>query len=53
MPPADERPAVCRSLKVDFLSFTHLCVKTSTGRFWARRITIAKRMRAKLREVKE
>ena len=37
----------------DFLGFTHLCAKTKTGRFWVRRITIAKRMRAKLREIKE
>jgi RNA-directed DNA polymerase len=37
----------------DFLGFTHLCAKTKTGRFWVRRITITKRMRAKLREVKE
>jgi len=36
----------------DFLGFTHICAKTRTGRFWVRRITIAKRMRAKLREVK-
>lgn len=35
----------------DFLGFTHICAKTKTGRFWPRRITIAKRMRAKLREV--
>jgi len=37
----------------DFLGFTHLCGKTKTGRFWLRRITISKRMRAKLREVKD
>jgi hypothetical protein len=36
-----------------FLGFTHLCAETKTGRFWVRRITIAKRMRTKLREVKE
>jgi RNA-directed DNA polymerase len=36
-----------------FLGFTHLCAVTKTGRFWVRRITIAKRMRAKLHEVKE
>ena len=35
----------------DFLGFTHLCGKTRTGRFWLRRITISKRMRAKLSEV--
>ncbi len=31
----------------DFLGFTHLCGKTRTGRFWLRRITISKRMRAR------
>jgi RNA-directed DNA polymerase len=36
----------------DFLGFTHICVKSRRGRFWIKRITIAKRMRAKLREVK-
>jgi RNA-directed DNA polymerase len=38
---------------IDFLGFTHLCGKTKTGRFWLRRITISKRMRAKLREVND
>ena len=37
----------------DFLGFTHLCGKTKTGRFWVRRITISKRMRAKLRQVND
>jgi RNA-directed DNA polymerase len=37
----------------DFLGFTHLCGKNRNGRFWMRRITISKRMRAKLREVKD
>ncbi len=37
----------------DFLGFTHLCGKTRDGRFWLRRITIAKRMRAKLRQVND
>ena len=36
----------------DFLGFTHICATAKGGRFWVRRITIAKRMRAKLREVK-
>ena len=36
-----------------FLGFTHVCGKTRNGRFWLRRITISKRMRAKLREVNE
>jgi RNA-directed DNA polymerase len=37
----------------DFLGFTHFCGKTRRGRFWLRRITISKRMRAKLVEVKD
>ena len=38
----------------NFLGFTHLCgVTRTTGRFTVRRQTIAKRLRAKLREVKE
>ncbi len=36
----------------DFLGFTHICAKTRNGRFMLKRITISKRMRAKLREVK-
>jgi group II intron reverse transcriptase/maturase len=36
----------------DFLGFTHLCGKTRDGRFWLRRVTIKKRMRAKLKQVK-
>jgi RNA-directed DNA polymerase len=35
----------------DFLGFTHLCGKSRNGRFWMKRITVAKRMRAKLREI--
>ena len=35
----------------DFLGFTHICAKAQTGRFWLKRITVAKRLRAKLREV--
>jgi group II intron reverse transcriptase/maturase len=37
----------------DFLGFTHLCAKSKSGWFWLRRITISKRMRAKLREVND
>ena len=36
----------------DFLGFTHCCATTQNGRFLLKRITISKRMRAKLREVK-
>jgi RNA-directed DNA polymerase len=37
----------------DFLGFTHISTKTKTGRFMLKRITISKRMRAKLKEVKD
>jgi RNA-directed DNA polymerase len=37
----------------DFLGFTHCCAKTKNGRFMLKRITIAKRMRTKLHEVKD
>jgi group II intron reverse transcriptase/maturase len=37
----------------DFLGFTHICGKTRNGRFKLKRITISKRMRAKLAEVKD
>jgi RNA-directed DNA polymerase len=37
----------------DFLGFTHCCGKTKNGRFTLKRITIAKRMRTKLGEVKD
>src|SRR5947207_460988 len=37
----------------DFLGFTHICAISMAGRFWLKRITIAKRMRAKLREVND
>ena len=37
----------------DFLGFTHCCAKTKNGRFMLKRITIAKRMRRKLHEVKD
>ena len=33
----------------DFLGFTHICARSKTGRFWVKRITIKKRMRAKLK----
>ncbi len=36
----------------DFLGFTHMCGKTRDGRFWLRRVTIKKRLRAKLKQVK-
>lgn len=35
-----------------FLGFTHICAKTRKGWFTLKRVTISKRMQAKLREVK-
>ncbi len=37
----------------DFLGFTHICGKTRDRRFGLRRVTTSKRMRAKLREIRE
>lgn len=37
----------------DFLGFTRICGKGKNGSFWLRRITISKRMRAKLKQVKD
>ena len=36
-----------------FLGFVHICATSRNGKFWLRRITHAKRMRAKLRELKD
>jgi RNA-directed DNA polymerase len=36
----------------DFLGFTHICAKGGNGRFWVQRITIARRLRAKLAQVR-
>lgn len=35
----------------DFLGLRHICARSKGGRFWIRRITIAKRMRAKLKQI--
>lgn len=35
-----------------FLGFTHICATSRNGRFWLKRITISKRSRAKLSEIK-
>ena len=37
----------------DFLGFTHICGKTRNGRFLLKRVTVSKRMRAKLAEVRD
>jgi RNA-directed DNA polymerase len=34
-----------------FLGFTHICGKGRSGKFWLKRITIKKRMQAKLKAV--
>jgi group II intron reverse transcriptase/maturase len=36
----------------DFLGFTHICAKSRRGGFWVKRITVAKRVRAKLQAIK-
>jgi group II intron reverse transcriptase/maturase len=36
-----------------FLGFTHICAKGKNGGFWVKRVTISKRMRAKLGEVRD
>ena len=36
----------------DFLGFTHICAKTKNGRFKLKRVTIKKRLAAKLRSVR-
>lgn len=35
------------------MGFTHICAKAKNGRFWLKRTTISKRMRAKLKEVND
>ena len=47
-----KRRGVGKPETFDFLGFTHICGKTKNGRFWLKRVTISKRMRAKLAEVK-
>jgi group II intron reverse transcriptase/maturase len=37
----------------DFLGFTHICARSRGGRFMLKRLTISKRMRSKLHEVKD
>jgi RNA-directed DNA polymerase len=37
----------------DFLGFTHICAKSGRGTFWIKRVTIAKRMQAKLKAVND
>ena len=37
----------------DFLGFTHICGRTRRGRYRVKRVTVKKRMRAKLKEVRD
>jgi group II intron reverse transcriptase/maturase len=37
----------------DFLGFTHICGRGKNGGFWLRRHTVSKRLRAKLKQVKD
>jgi RNA-directed DNA polymerase len=54
MPPRRRRArGLGRPETFDFLGFTHICTTSRSGRFWLRRSTISKRMRAKLREVND
>src|SRR6266568_4249795 len=48
-----ERRGEGRPETFDFLGFTHISGKNGLGRFMVRRTTIRKRMRAKLRQVKQ
>jgi group II intron reverse transcriptase/maturase len=36
----------------DFLGFTHISARSKKGHFWVKRITVSKRMRVKLSEIK-
>lgn len=46
------RAGLAKPETFDFLGFTHIASRNSLGRFTIRRITIAKRQRRKLREIK-
>ncbi len=48
-----ERRGEGRPETFDFLGFTHISGKNGLGRFMVRRTTIRKRMRAKLRQIKQ
>jgi group II intron reverse transcriptase/maturase len=48
-----ERRGLGKPDTFDFLGFTHICATSRRGTFWLRRITIAKRMRTKLKEVND
>lgn len=45
---AQEKPE-----KFNFLGFTHICSVSTKGRFWIKRVTIRKRLRNKIREIKQ
>lgn len=48
-----QRRGLGRPDTFDFLGFTHICAKTPDGRFMLRRQSMRKRLRTKLREIKE
>jgi len=48
-----ERQGMGKPETFNFLGFTHICGRTRKGKFIVRRETIAKRMSAKLREVRQ
>jgi hypothetical protein len=48
-----ERRGLGKPETFDFLGFTHICGKTRKGGFYVKRVTKAKRMRTKLKEVKD
>src|SRR5437763_11187641 len=52
-PLVDVRRGLGKPETFDFLGFTHVCARSRSGRFWVKRITIKKRLRAKLAEVKD
>lgn len=37
----------------EYIGFTHICAKTTAGRFQLNRVTISRRMRARFGEVKD
>jgi group II intron reverse transcriptase/maturase len=47
------RRGLGRPESFDFLGFTHICAQTQDGRFQLRRMSMRKRQRAKLAEIKE
>jgi RNA-directed DNA polymerase len=53
MPPETARSGLGKPETFDFFCFKHICARSKNGRFWVKRETISKRMRANLAEVKD